>query len=221
MDKVYDTTGKVYNFASEKNEYQYNLQGKIKKEIRKTFYNHQLTYKITTEYYRDEKGVVTENFTSNLEDSITYKTNYVFKEDRLIQKNASYSLGDKSIKYQQDYFYKRNRLKKNVYSYTEQYAEIDFPSRNLFAEFYYNKKGKIIESNWLKSDRSYKHNRILHKRNRRGLTISEKEYDNKGKIVKTTKFTYKFDSHKNWIEKNIFENKKLTRTIYRQITYYP
>lgn len=220
MDKVYDEAGKVYNYASEKNEYQYNLKGKITKEIRKTFYNHQLLNKITTEYYRNENGVITGDSTFLSEDSIAYKTNYVYKEDRLVQKNAFYSLSNKTIKYKQDYYYKKNKIQKSVYAYTEQYPEIDFPSRNLFAEFYYNKKGKLIESNWLKSDNSYKHNRILHKRNRKGHTISEKEYDKKGEIVKTTKFTYKLDSQKNWIEKNIFENKKLTRTIYRKIAYY-
>lgn len=220
IDKVYDSEGVIYNFTSETTKYEYNLKGKIRKEIRKINYDNQPYKTIITNYYQNKSNVTYKESSFIIEDSTSYKTFYTFENENLIQKKATYYVDSKKVDYLQNYYYKKNKIKKSTYTYLEQEVDLNYPTRNLVAEFYYNKKGKTIESNWLKSDSTYKYNRILHKRNGKGNIVSEKEYNKNGKLVTKTKYTYKLDSHKNWIEKNTFKNKILVQTTYRKITYY-
>ncbi|MCB4799929.1 hypothetical protein [Neotamlana laminarinivorans] len=105
-----------------------------------------------------------------------------------------------------------------MYSVLDLYTEN--LSRNLITTFTYNKQGQMIESDWTKSDSTYKYNRIVHFRNRKGRRTKDKVFNKNNKHLKTVTFKYEFDDKNNWIIMKHYEKRQLTKAIYREIENY-
>ena len=88
VDKAYDNEGLIYNFTSETIQTEYNLKGKIRKEIRKINYDNQPYKTIITTYHQNKNNVTYEESNFILEDSTSYKTFYTFENENLTQKKS-------------------------------------------------------------------------------------------------------------------------------------
>ncbi|MEP1490412.1 MAG: hypothetical protein ABJK28_18475 [Algibacter sp.] len=111
-------------------------------------------------------------------------------------------------------------LIKSNYIYFEKHIDSDYKLRNLVTEFTYDKNERVIESNWLKSDSTYKYNKIIHLRNRKGKLLKEKEYNKNNELIKKRSFKYSYDDNSNWILEKVYENKICIKTTIREIEYY-
>ena len=213
--------GKMHIFTSEINEIKYNIKGQELEAIRKTYYNRKpyQTSK-TTFFYNDQENISYTN-TLILEDSLQYKTQYTYSNNKLIQINSYFIFKEKETKYNEEYFYNENKkIIKSNYMCLEKHIDSDHKLRDLIAEYKYDKKERIIESDWTKSDSTYKYNRIVHVRNRKGLITKRKEYNKNNDLVKATHCKYVFDKKNNWTIRKFYENKILVKSIYREIEYF-
>lgn len=213
--------GKMHIFTSEIIETKYDNAGQEIEAITKTFYNQKpyQTSKITY-FYNDQGNLIYTN-TLVLEDSTQYKIQYTYLDNKLIKKNSYFILKEQENKYKEEYYYnKNNKLIKSSYMYFEKRLDSDYKSRDLIAEFKYDKNERTIESNWLKSDSTYKYNKIIHLRNKKGRIIKEKEYNKNNELIKKRSIKYSFDDYNNWVLKKVYENKACIKTTIREIEYY-
>ena len=218
---VWDSNGKKYVYVSETNEYHYNIEELEIFHIRTTYHN-KTPYRTTqTTFFYNTKNKISYTSTFILEDSICYKTTYNYLNNRLDKISALFSINNKQSKYKEHYFYDtKGKLVKRNYLYSEKYPDTNIGQRDLVAEFTYNKKEQIIESDWTKSDSSYKFNRIVHIRNHKGIRTKEKEYDKNNHLIKTTHFKYVYDKNNNWVIRKEYEKKLLVRSTHRDIEYF-
>lgn len=219
--EVTSSDNKRYVYTSEINEYNYNIKGQEISNLAKTYYNKKPYRTTQTNYFYNKEDQIdyTDNF--NLKDSIRYKVNYFYTSNKLVKKSAYYIINEKEINYNEKYSYdKDGKLTKSNYLYLEKYLDSYIGQRDLNALFTYNKKEQLIESDWTKSDSSYKYNRIVHFRNRKGRITKEKEYDKNGNLIKTNIYKYIFDSKNNWTILKCYEKKSLVKSIYREIEYF-
>ena len=213
--------GKQYIFTSEINKTEYNLKGQKTKKTRITYYNGKPNNTIISDFFYTSQDKIDYTYTLILEDSIYYRTNYSYSKNQLFNINSTSINNNKKSLYNENYTYnKKEKLIKSNYLYIEKYTDSDINLRFLKCEFTYNKNEYLIESNWLQSDSTYKYNRIVHFRNRKGRLIKEKEYNKNNDLINERFFKYSYDKKKNWTLKRVYEDKICVKTIIREIEYY-
>ncbi|KJD32498.1 hypothetical protein PK35_09825 [Tamlana nanhaiensis] len=213
--------GKRRISTSEINEYYYNKQGKITQNIRKTFYKNEPYAATRTTYFYNDKNKIDFTETTLLKDSLKYRTIYTYLNGAIQKKSTTYTSNNNLTNYSESFYYnQQNELITCDFLYSVMDLYTENRSRNLKATYTYNKKGQIIESDWTKSDSTYKYNRIVHFRNRKGYRTKAKVFNKNNKHLKTVTFKYVFDDKNNWIIMKHYEKKQLTKAIYREIEYY-
>ena len=213
--------GKKHIFTSEINEYNYDTLGREMFSIRKTFYNRKPYNTIRTNFFYRDDDRIDYSESHILEDSLSFKTDYTYQKDKLCKKDFLYKTENSLIQFNENYFYNNDgELEKINYLYSEQDLYTEVFNREIAAEFQYDKKERMIESDWTKSDSTYKYNRIVHLRNRKGLRKKDKEYNKNDELIKTVYFKYVFDDKNNWIIQKHYEKRELIRAVYREIEYY-
>lgn len=216
--KLNDSTNELY--ITEKNIDKYNKESKITENLRTTYYLGEIYESSKTVYYHDNNKIIYST-RSITKDSLSHKTNYYYEKNLLKKKWFHFKHNNITYTYTEEYFYNSKlKLKEKYYSYTETHIDTEKKKIDLKAKFTYNKNEHVIISDWTKSKGTYRNKKIIHIRNKRGLILKEKEFDENGKLLKIIRFNYTFDEKGNWISKQNFEDKTVTNTTYRQIEYY-
>jgi len=201
----------------------FNLNNNLNNEKREVFYDNKFYFSYETIYNYDKDDII--KSAQNIfvkSDSIKYLSNYSYENDNLIKVDFHYTANEKIIDYLTSYFYnEKDKLTKSSYSYTEKYLDSDEYLISSIADFYFDKKERLIKTDWRKSDDSNKNTLLVHKRNRKGLLIRDKEYDKSNNLIKTIFYKYEYDYKGKWIIRKSYENKtKLIKVIHREIQYY-
>lgn len=155
---------------SEKNVDKYDTDGKRVENTRTTYYSGKPYESSKTLSYYDDTNKLAYSITHIINDSITYKTHYYYKNNLLMKEQFQYENGHYAGNFSENFFYDKNsKLEKSIYQYLETHIENNSIKMQLKLKSTYDKNGLDIISDWTASDSTYKYNKIFHFRDKRGL----------------------------------------------------
>ena len=225
----------------------YNLQGKVRKinvntfETKIEFGKYEIGDKNFSGNYSsqfNEFGNIIEYVDYDRDDNINARQVINYDKNKIISSTANYdSEGNLKLKFKQ-YKDSKDRVIKSVAYNPEGNIENTYifeflDSGQKVNGRCLNNKGKVsyswtneFEDDYLKTQIGFDsigkvETKTTFERNEKNDVSVLKVYDSRNKLIEKTKYTYEYDSKKNWIQQKITDkNSKVTYIVKRKIFYY-